>query len=212
MSCQAAKRALPVLLCLISTCDCFLSSHGLMRAVFRAPSCGRRSHLAPIRGLRAQAAGEEWELTNEQCDLLQLPRGTKMVGEMSESMEARLSTMGTYEESNPIRYFGNEKFRKENYFGKKKLEVNANRMAAKVRRAEIEERSRAGPRHLRRAQQPPPQQRPRSRLNRDRPASASPGWTRATPTTRPYARSTESSRFRRAWARRTPRPAAGPGC
>ena len=71
MSCQAAKRALPVLLCLISTCDCFLSSHGLMRAVFRAPSCGRRSHLAPIRGLRAQAAGEEWELTNEQCDLLQ---------------------------------------------------------------------------------------------------------------------------------------------
>ena len=30
---------------------------------------------------------------------------------------------GTYEKTNSLRYFGNEKFRKENYFGKQKLQV-----------------------------------------------------------------------------------------
>jgi hypothetical protein len=30
---------------------------------------------------------------------------------------------GTYEKTNGLRYFGNEKFRKENYFGKQKLQV-----------------------------------------------------------------------------------------
>jgi hypothetical protein len=29
---------------------------------------------------------------------------------------------GTYEKTNGLRYFGNEKFRKENYFGKQKLQ------------------------------------------------------------------------------------------
>lgn len=51
---------------------------------------------------------------------------------------------GTYEKTNQLRYFQNEKFRKENYFGKQKLVVNAKRMAAKVRRAEIEARMDAG--------------------------------------------------------------------
>jgi len=65
-----------------------------------------------------------------------------MVGEMSEDMKIRLAPnkQGTYEKTNGLRYFSNEKFRKDNYFGKQKLQVNAKRMAAKVRRAEIEER------------------------------------------------------------------------
>ena len=73
---------------------------------------------------------------------------------------------GTYEKSNGLRYFGNEKFRKENYFGKQKLQVhsrgavnlflfaiyglllslqvNVARMTLKMRRAEIEERMDSG--------------------------------------------------------------------
>lgn len=102
---------------------------------------------ANICSLRAQADEKrETLLTDEQCDILQLPRGTKLVGDMSEDMELRLSASkrGTYEDTNQLRYFSNEKFRKENYFGKQKLQVNAKRMAAKVRRAEIEERMDAG--------------------------------------------------------------------
>lgn len=75
---------------------------------------------------------------------------------------------GTYEKTNGLRYFGNEKFRKENYFGKQKLQVrnrevavlkaiynnwpfirfhsqvNVARMTLKMRRAEIEERMDSG--------------------------------------------------------------------
>lgn len=137
-------RALCLILVLlnITTSSCFFSA-GLTRLTRRSCAMtGRRG--AALCGLRAQADGEEWALSNEQCDLLQLPRGTKMVGEMSESMTQRLSTMGTYEDSNPIRYFGNEKFRKENYFVQQKLVVNAKRMGAKVRKAEIEERMDSG--------------------------------------------------------------------
>ena len=41
------------------------------------------------------------------------------------SMKLRLDKkkQGTYEKTNGLRYFGNEKFRKENYFGKQKLQV-----------------------------------------------------------------------------------------
>jgi len=87
--------------------------------------------------LRMQA-GEERELTPEECDVLDLPRGTKLVGEMSEMMQRKL-TKGKYEDTAALRYFGNEKIRASNYFGKKKLEVNVVRMSKKIRRAEIEE-------------------------------------------------------------------------
>ena len=82
----------------ISSSSCFLSP-GLARLAAQGTptqsharlarrSCvamGRRA--AAVCGLRAQAAdggvvrapGEEWALTNDQCDLLELPRGTKMV-------------------------------------------------------------------------------------------------------------------------------------
>lgn len=37
------------------------------------------------------------ELTNEQCEILDLPYGTKLVGEMDEFMIERLTKKGTYE-------------------------------------------------------------------------------------------------------------------
>ena len=61
----------------IPTSSCFLSS-GLARLTRRScAATGRRG--ASLCGLRAQADGGEWALTNDQCDLLDLPRGTKMV-------------------------------------------------------------------------------------------------------------------------------------
>jgi len=87
---------------------------------------------------------QETELTNEQCEILDLPYGTKIVGEMDEFMIQRLTKKGTYEGSNPTRYFGNEKFRKKNYFGKQKSQVNVKRIAAKFRRFEIESRMDTG--------------------------------------------------------------------
>ena len=39
------------------------------------------------------------ELTNEQCEILDLPYGTKLVGEMDEFMIERLTKKGTYEVS-----------------------------------------------------------------------------------------------------------------
>ena len=56
-------------------------------------------------------------------------------GEMDEFMIERLTKRGKYEDSAGLRYFGNEKFRKKNYFGKQKLEVNRKRSSAKFRRA-----------------------------------------------------------------------------
>ena len=84
------------------------------------------------------------ELTNEQCEILELPYGTKIVGEMDEFMIERLTKRGTYEGSAGLRYFGNEKFRKKNYFGKQKLVLNDKRSRTKYRRAEIETRMDAG--------------------------------------------------------------------
>lgn len=82
---------------------------------------------------------EERLLTNEECDILNLPRGSKLVGEMSDMMKRQLNTKGKYEDTNNLRYFGNEKIRASNYFGKQKLEANVVRMNKKIRRAEIEE-------------------------------------------------------------------------
>ena len=59
---------------------------------------------------------------------------------MDEFMVERLTKRGKYEDSAGLRYFGNEKFRKKNYFGKQKLVANEKRMTAKRRRAEIEAR------------------------------------------------------------------------
>lgn len=95
---------------------------------------------APSAGDGEGQALQETELTNEQCEILDLPYGTKLVGEMDEFMIERLTKKGTYEGSAGLRYFGNEKFRKKNYFGKQKLQVNQKRSAAKFRRAEIEAR------------------------------------------------------------------------
>ena len=39
---------------------------------------------------------------------------------------------GTYEKTNGLRYFGNEKFRKENYFGKQKLQVRTTAADSKL--------------------------------------------------------------------------------
>ena len=47
---------------------------------------------------------------------------------MDEFMIERLTKRGKYEDSAGLRYFGNEKFRKKNYFGKQKLEVNKKRV------------------------------------------------------------------------------------
>lgn len=42
---------------------------------------------------------------------------------------------GKYEDTNGLRYFGNEKIRMSNLFEKKKLEPNVKRMSQKIRRA-----------------------------------------------------------------------------
>jgi hypothetical protein len=63
---------------------------------------------------------------------------------MDEFMVERLTKRGKYEDSAGLRYFGNEKFRKKNYFGKQKLVANEKRMTAKRRRAEIEARTDRG--------------------------------------------------------------------
>ena len=88
--CRSRGPAMPIMhrgLCLviivllnIPTSSCFLSS-GLARLTRRScAATGRRG--ASLCRLRAQADGAdggEWALTNDQCDLLELPRGTKMV-------------------------------------------------------------------------------------------------------------------------------------
>ena len=64
----------------IPTSSCFLSL-GLARLAHRSCAATGRGG-ASLCGLRAQvdgADGGEWALTNDQCDLLELPRGTKMV-------------------------------------------------------------------------------------------------------------------------------------
>ena len=61
MSCQAAKRALPVLLCLISTCDCFLSSHGLMHSPSRPLAASACAYTYPSeRGGHREIFGSVW--------------------------------------------------------------------------------------------------------------------------------------------------------
>lgn len=82
-------RALCLILVLlnITTSSCFFSA-GLTRLTRRSCAMtGRRG--AALCGLRAQADGEEWALSNEQCDLLQLPRGTKMVRHPTPDLEIR---------------------------------------------------------------------------------------------------------------------------
>ena len=59
---------------------------------------------------------------------------------MDEFMLERLTKRGKYEDSAGLRYFGNEKFRKKNYFGKQKLVANEKRMTSKRRMAEIQRR------------------------------------------------------------------------
>ncbi len=59
---------------------------------------------------------------------------------MDEFMVERLTKRGKYEDSAGLRYFGNEKFRKKNYFGKQKLVANEKRMTSKRRMAEIQRR------------------------------------------------------------------------
>jgi hypothetical protein len=45
---------------------------------------------------------------------------------------------GKYEDTNNLRYFGNEKIRMSNLFEKKKLEPNVKRMSQKIRRAGVD--------------------------------------------------------------------------
>lgn len=140
---------------LISGCDAFsiaktenFRSIMLLQSKSRVASCTRM-----LPSMSVGNADEERELTNEECEILNLPYGTKLIGEMSDrylyfhhlaefgrpefsttssvltsfhfSMKLRLDKQkqGTYEKTNGLRYFGNEKFRKENYFGKQKLQV-----------------------------------------------------------------------------------------
>lgn len=91
-------------------------------------------------GISLRMSGEERKLTNEECELLGLPNGSTLVGEESEMMKTKLTVKGKYEDTNNLRYFGNEKIRMSNLFEKKKLEPNVKRMSQKIRRAEIEEK------------------------------------------------------------------------
>ena len=49
-----------------------------------------------------------------------------------------LAMQGKYEDTNNLRYFGNEKIRMSNLFEKKKLEPNVKRMSQKIRRAGVQ--------------------------------------------------------------------------
>jgi hypothetical protein len=100
-----------VCISLISQCHSFsafsIAKMGKIQSIMflqnkcRVPSYARMRHNLPF-----MAAGtpddEERELTNEECEILNLPYGTKLIGEMSDRYFSTISFRGNIPERSVI--------------------------------------------------------------------------------------------------------------